>query len=618
MTLFRLCFFLLLSTISLAQPVERLRSLGTRPATNLNEFDRQAKQNQALSLPFRDDFSYERSFPNPNLWSEAQVYINRTWAKSPISLGVATFDGLNEFGRPYKINGGDSACDHLSSQIIDLSNPQDSVYLSFFYQAGGWGEPPAAGDDSLTVQFWDGADTVWRSIWNNAGQLPSEFEQVMIPVADRYHRSDFRFRIVNYGNRRGALDIWHLDYLRLDDQRNRNDTLIGDIAFTRPHPSLLRNYEAMPWWHLNGVPNPQSLAKPDLRLHYRRNIIPGQSGNARQLGEYRISLNGSVVDQNGLPDGDLDDLHQDFVETRFPVPDTADLGRPRLSFLQPPYNDEFTLLSEQYYSGGSETYTANDTLRKRQVFANYYAYDDGSAERAYEVLNNRDGFIVQRYDVLANDTLKGLQVYFQPAAYDIEGREFSLIVLDNQQGLPGSIIWESDSLYTIDYQDPNFYATYLIDSSVGGVFTQGTVFIGIRQQGPNPLSIGYDQNNRNMTTTFYGEVGDMYQSFLEGTLMMRPIYGYVPRDLSLPANKIRREAHQPEVYPNPSSGHLRIDWPEQEAWEEAKLRLFDLRGRCVAQAQKRQEWNLSYLNPGIYLITFEGQQVQFQQKIIIQ
>jgi hypothetical protein len=609
--------FLFISSSLLAQRSERLSGVSALQISE--EAPKTSLSKSAVNLPFFDDFSATGIFANPNLWEATnQVYINQTWARSPITLGVATLDGLNQFGRAYRLSGGDSICDVLSSLSIDLSNPQDSVYLSFFYQAGGWGEPPAS-SDSLVVQFWNDSDSAWQSAWGTNNGPQESFERVMLPVETRFFSSNFKFRFLNYGYRAGAFDIWHIDYVKLDDQRDYRDTLISDVAFTRPHPSLLINFESVPWWHLNNLINPSALAKKDLRLFYRRNVNPGGSNQGRLLGEYQIAVQGTVVDQNGLPDGDLDDSHGDNVETRFPVPDTADVGRPRLNFLNPPYADEFSFVSRQYYSGGSQTYSANDTLSKQQDFKNYYAYDDGSAERSYEVLNNRGGFIVQRYNILQNDSLKGLYLYFLPSAIDITKQEFSIIVLENNSGIPGQILYESDSLYQPQFSDHNFYQPYLLDTNLAAFFTRGTVFIGIRQQDVGPLTLGYDQNRRGYTEAFYGEVDDLYQSFLGATIMMRPIYGYAPRDLHVKENTFNQDDF--EVYPNPSNGTINIKFPFPEK-DKANwtLGLRSINGALVRQSPATEKWEMGNLSPGLYLLEIQktSSSELHRKKIIIQ
>jgi hypothetical protein len=56
-----------------------------------------------LNLPFIDDFSNAKvyPYPDPKLWTDKYVYVNTTYPVNPISIGVATFDGLDPNGMPY-------------------------------------------------------------------------------------------------------------------------------------------------------------------------------------------------------------------------------------------------------------------------------------------------------------------------------------------------------------------------------------------------------------------------------------------------------------------------------------------------------------------------------------
>lgn len=87
----------------------------------------------------------------------------------PPTIGVATFDGLNQYGLPYNksqiTNYG--VADHLTSKPLDLSGlgAADSVYLSFFYQPQGIGDWPNA-KDSLQVEFLNFQTSEWDVVWD--------------------------------------------------------------------------------------------------------------------------------------------------------------------------------------------------------------------------------------------------------------------------------------------------------------------------------------------------------------------------------------------------------------------------------------------------------------------
>ena len=107
--------------------------------------------------------------PESSYWEKnSGVFINNTFSYKPISIGVATFDGLNNQGLPYSNQEKKyGPCDTLSSVGINLGNSSlDGVYLSFWFQQGGKvvENLPNPGD-SLVVQF-RGPSKNWHSAWN--------------------------------------------------------------------------------------------------------------------------------------------------------------------------------------------------------------------------------------------------------------------------------------------------------------------------------------------------------------------------------------------------------------------------------------------------------------------
>ena len=85
-------------------------------------------------------------------------------------------------------------------------------------------------------------------------QLARDFEQVMIPISDTaFLKKGFQFRFRNYAQLNGSWDHWHLDYVRLDRNRNLNDTNLLDYSFIYPAGSLLNTYKSVPLSHF--LPN---------------------------------------------------------------------------------------------------------------------------------------------------------------------------------------------------------------------------------------------------------------------------------------------------------------------------------------------------------------------------
>src|SRR5262245_39461344 len=74
-----------------------------------------------VTLPFNDDFSVPGIYPQQSLWLDSGAFINTTFADRPVTIGIATLDGLDKSGVPYDSNSGISRiCDHLTSNPIDL------------------------------------------------------------------------------------------------------------------------------------------------------------------------------------------------------------------------------------------------------------------------------------------------------------------------------------------------------------------------------------------------------------------------------------------------------------------------------------------------------------------
>ena len=201
-------------------------------------------RNAALNLPFFDDFNQSDIFPNTSLWQDNFVYINAHYPKNTVTIGVATFDGTNNIGNPYSLLvNAKGYADKLTSNTIDLSGltNDSAVFLSFFYLTGEFGETPEAAQDFLNVQFLDTAG-IWTEV---AHIIPDtsikEMKQIYVKIDSNYLHANFQFRFNSYGSLTGANDIWNLDYVRLDKNRDTSvDKNIKEMAYEFLPKSLLK------------------------------------------------------------------------------------------------------------------------------------------------------------------------------------------------------------------------------------------------------------------------------------------------------------------------------------------------------------------------------------------
>ena len=135
---FYIAGLILFTCISPSKAQETLTGLQTNPIIKQlysNKSETKTKQEKApIELPFIDDFAKVIGYPDDLLWQDKNVFINQTYAYDQLSIGVATFDAIDETGAIYTdtINipfGGDT----LTTNIINLNDPgNNTIFLSFY------------------------------------------------------------------------------------------------------------------------------------------------------------------------------------------------------------------------------------------------------------------------------------------------------------------------------------------------------------------------------------------------------------------------------------------------------------------------------------------------------
>ena len=525
----RFCFTFfasILAVVATAQVQEITTVLKGAPVTSWS-----VESTDTLVPPFTDDFSYPSDKPSAALWQDAKVWVNDEMALFQNSLGVATFDGLNEYGFAYKENalGSDSLADVLTSAYLDLQG-LFNVYLSFQLQEGGRGELPS-NNDSIVVEFWSPVTADWTQVWGQKGSGTSgPFSSVILPVQGaNYLQKGFRFRFAAYGARAGAYDIWNVDYVQLDKDRNPSDTIITEPAIARAHPLIIGSgaYTSWPWW----VSNASSVAnRPStLEFIYRRNGAVPSGGWSLNLGQFRWEENGSLIQQTTAVPVITNTQHNQDQTFTVSVPSTA-----MTSFSGPT-----TVSTKVWFDGSAAGFRSNDTVRGTLTLDNYLALDDGSAERAYAVQNVIGGRVAQKFKVGGlggSDTLKGMYFNFVDAgeAYTSTFRMAVWAPADSGDG-PGNILYMSDSLYRpITGYYRGDMMPYELDSSVS-LNAYAEIWLGYICTSSNPMYLGLDQQRTlpSGMPRYYGDGFNWYQSLEPGVAMMRPYFRYSPTDMAV-------------------------------------------------------------------------------------
>ena len=506
----------------------------------------------ALSLPFFEDFTNYETYPNPLKWKDALVYINNTFPINPISRGVATFDGLNAYGVPYdSVNKYASIyADSLTAQPLDLSNylPNDSIYLSFYYQPGGNGFEPDL-NDSLML-FFKLSNGLWNKVWSKEGASSTDFKQVLIPITNPiYLTSNFQFRFINKVTMLTNDDHWNLDYIKINSSRSQSDTLINDLAFAKNPDFLLSDYTHMPYNQFQAAINSNWLSehKVYLRNNTLNTITNSFNYTAKEL-------------STGLVFAGFSNF-----TTSIPTNTTANLA---LLTYTPTYtaaaNQDKVVFEQTYYTAPiANQNTINDTVVTKQVFDNYLAYDDGSAEKSYylNLFNTLPGKIAVEHQLYIIDTLRGIAIQFGRQIPTNANKYFSIAIMKTLAGINGavkdSIIYKEDFFFPRFRDSINGFWMYTFSSPV--ILPVGSFYISTIQpalSGSDSLYFGLDANRTLANHQYYNVLNSWQSSQIDGALMIRPLLGKAIATASVatpqPSN------FSISISPNPAHNYISI------------------------------------------------------------
>lgn len=566
------------------------------------------------TLPFLDDFSKESVYPDSSMWIGRSVYVNRTYPVAPLSIGVATFDGVDSTGYPYDFTASGistGVADRLTSIPINLGKyfAPDSVYFSFFYQSQGRGNAPEAAD-SLILQFKRPTTGTWDQVWahkgyaiwdqnlNKALSKDTNFHAVILPVIDTAYLHDgFQFRFINHATLSGNLDHWNIDYVYLKNNRTQADTIFEDVAFVYDPLSLLKKYQAMPWEQY--IP---SELKDSLTRRLSTSIRNSYKVTKNTQYKYYIYDNTPAkVDS--------------FIAGSFNVDPYVPNGMCTYApFANPPFKYVIPLLSD------SEVYTwenilkstpdfdgYNDTVRFYQKFYNYYAYDDGTAERGYG-LSGTNPKLAVRFTLNVADTLKAIKLFFNPLLTNTSVYSFRLAVWADNGGLPGNLIYK-DSVVTPVYDKAgvNEFHNYRL-SNEALVLAPGTYYFGWMQTtvATQLLNVGFDLNINSQSNTFMYLSSSWQQSDKNGTVMLRPVFG---KSFSVAGIHTQQTADiNFEVYPNPAQDMLNINFNDRFKLGNIQISMIDMYGKTVWAENNFTSTSIdvSHLAQGLYFLKVTG------------
>lgn len=574
----------------------------------------------ALTLPFFDDFYPNNIFPNSAFWEDSNVYINNHYPINPISQGVATFDGLDKIGLPYSNNPNAlGIADFLTSKTIDLSslNAGSNVYLSFYYQPKGHGQAPE-NEDKLIVEFLHPTDG-WTQVWisPNLDALMSEtFTKVFLSVEEVYLTDGFKFRFKNSVRLSGNNDHWHIDYVELDKGRNPViEQKIPDVSFQNAIGGVLKRYSTMPYSLIDS-----SEIADSLRVVVKNNFPLSAVDITDKYTARLTSPNVPHLNYSGNLDFLASEEQKIYKYPMFSFPFNLPNDTVNLEILY-----QFKVSLEDSLN---PIIIRNNNLLVKQQFGNYFAYDDGSPERAYqfEYGNSSEGSISVQYFTPKPTKLRGIR--FHVANYNtlINNAQFSIKVwkkIGKAAGNEDELIYEQNELKISQFSKEfgnslNDYFVYAISKNnilsgdsvleVSDSFYIGMTFFKVTNEEFSLLPIGFDVNNNSKSNNFYKTTQNnvWIPSSFDGSLILNPIVGKkLKEEFITPI--FTNETQELILYPNPAVDKIRIADTGNGAIQKAIIYTID--GRVAGEQLLYIDglMDISALPQGYYFIEFYDQ-----------
>lgn len=566
-------------------------------------------ETDTLSLPFWEDFSNYEGAPNPELWIDGSgVYINKTLALNPPTLGVATFDGATQNGGIYNTDPFASGkADTLVSKPINLgklpSGELSTVYLSFYWQFFGNDEIPDA-EDSLRLLFknqenkWEVIDVFDRSRVSSN----DTFEQVIYKLAPRFLHGSFQFKFQAFARLSGPYDAWHIDYIYLDKDRNVNDKNYFDRAIVDVPDYIFNGYSA--------VPINQFFANPKKYIGQTSVDINNLDAIFQPI-EYTAKLV-NTFDQEQL----IELLN--FNKEVNPILQ----GKERRRIYANPIDsmelddqlDSIYMTLEFYISSGDSIqengidYRINDTVSTNYVLHNYYATDDGTAEFGLG-LEQKGGKVAYMFVLDQPDILNRVDIYFPNIGRIQSGTAFNLMVLKKLSDSRFDLIYERENLAIDPISTFNeFQSIRLPELNVADTF-----YIAWEQLTTDFLSVGFDKQHDSGKRIFYNVNGSWVKNTeFKGSLMIRPYFGLEsqPTALHYPIEPNREIT----FFPNPNHGDFKIKGRFDN------FCIYNLSGKKLFESvynKTEDEYNTGLTRPGIYIIQFRKGTISINYKMVI-
>ncbi len=466
--------------------------------------------------------------------------------------------------------------------------------------------------------------TKWNWIWSSEGMKLDSFlvhnddrwfKQVLIQIQDTvFFDKYFQFRFRNYASLgiselpswQSNADQWHIDYVYVDYNRSPRDTTYQDFTFIQSAPSMLKNYQSMPYRQFKSKPQEEMRdtfeilqANLDIAAHqytYKYEVFD-ESGTSIHLWP---GATGSACNINPFfPYG-----YKPCMEQGCPN------ACPPFVFTLPsnPGDSAVFKIDHIIMESALNWIRSNDTISYIQPLFNYYAYDDGSAEAGYG-LTPAGSRLAYRFQLNEADTLRAVKMFFNQTLSGANQQYFEMMVWNDNNGHPGQVKYISNPLIRPEFGDSlNKFHTYFLDNMLlinSGDFPGLVFYVGMKQLKDENLNIGYDLRHDASDNTFYNTAGTWANSSYNGALMIRPVLGAYFDPIGIAEKSV--ESVKLDIYPNPAtSGLVNIEIPykyySKYSDTDFLTRIYTIFGSLVYESVYKKEIDIHDLKNGMYII----------------
>lgn len=538
--------------------------------------ERKASATAFTTLPFWDDFSTSDSRPGDQWQFSSSVEVSTGLPSNAPTYKAATLDGVDSTGAFYSDSEKFAGrTDQLISKAIDLSSfsGNESIYLSFFWEAGGNGERPEDASDSLRLQLLD-QDSIWVTAWKKAATAVTDFEnftQEIVKIDPDYRHGDFRFKFEIFGTQQGRFDTWHIDYVYMNTGRTASDLAYLDRAVTGQLQSMIHPYQEMPAHHF--FRNPDSFIK---RQGFSKGNLDDEAHSLDVTYELKNENTEEVFSFSAVSPFRAQGVKTDTFT-----------NVPSIAAIDPPPDSVVFTTTISATTSDEQTpidYQINDSLTDTLLFEDYYSYDDGEAEFVAGV--GEFGSVAIEFVIGEQDTLTHFDIYFPKSHETAVGKT---IKLNLWRKLDGSDPISSKS-YTVQDSDLNRFVRIQI---VNPVVVRDTIYIGYKQETNAFFPIGLDRNNQAAKEKMYYLNGNTWlqNQLANGIMMIRPVFRSLG-DLVLFADNTQ----EVKIFPNPTSGSITIQG------DYARLKVISISGKILLEEKRKSSHDLSAFDSGMYLL----------------